>query len=450
MARFVLFKYGVVSAHDSHFAGGKHAFLCMAAALAARGHEVHAVSVSSRSKVLVHAAMSGLLPLLSFGQPGVVSWLDGSGVRHHVVLSDGPQQQAGGGGGRSAGLAAAVAACVRDLVDAGPLPPPRRENPAAAAPPPPSAAAAADGADAAEGLASGPPSSLPSSSSPTPVPTWVLIDADESQKRLPGDPVAAPAAASDPAARTLFEAVLAAAPRGRCVALVQNVHFLPLGPSGTGPRSRPLLAAWSRLAGIVAVSRFVADYMRQHWPQAGEGPAAEAQAEAAPAGPGGADERRLRHSRGGDGGSGGGAGGEAAKPPGARGMPPVRVVPLATWGVYGAPPYEDLAAAARPVLHAWRAAQAAAAAAAAAPPLPPAAPPCASASPWLETDAAPLRAEGRAGLAAAQDLRAPPAASQALPPPLPVVAVLKLTPEKGCAVVLELARRLAGRVRFRV
>ena len=51
LARFVLFKLSVISAHDSHFAGGKHAFASMASTLAAQGFDVHVVSVASRGKV---------------------------------------------------------------------------------------------------------------------------------------------------------------------------------------------------------------------------------------------------------------------------------------------------------------------------------------------------------------------------------------------------------------
>ncbi len=50
-ARFVLFKVHVITAHDSHFAGGKHAFLSMASTLAREGFDVHIVSIASRSKV---------------------------------------------------------------------------------------------------------------------------------------------------------------------------------------------------------------------------------------------------------------------------------------------------------------------------------------------------------------------------------------------------------------
>ncbi len=37
---FVLVKPALISPHESHFAGGKHAFRCMANTLAACGHEV--------------------------------------------------------------------------------------------------------------------------------------------------------------------------------------------------------------------------------------------------------------------------------------------------------------------------------------------------------------------------------------------------------------------------
>ncbi len=49
--RFILFKQHVVTAHDSHFAGGKHAFSSMACKLAEEGHDVHVVSIAERSKV---------------------------------------------------------------------------------------------------------------------------------------------------------------------------------------------------------------------------------------------------------------------------------------------------------------------------------------------------------------------------------------------------------------
>ena len=36
---FVLVKRSLITAHASHFAGGKHAFLCLAEALAAEGED---------------------------------------------------------------------------------------------------------------------------------------------------------------------------------------------------------------------------------------------------------------------------------------------------------------------------------------------------------------------------------------------------------------------------
>lgn len=49
-SRFVMVKRSLITAHASHFAGGKHAFYCMASTLAAAGHDVHVVTVSERPK----------------------------------------------------------------------------------------------------------------------------------------------------------------------------------------------------------------------------------------------------------------------------------------------------------------------------------------------------------------------------------------------------------------
>eukprot|EP00775_Hariotina_reticulata_P003429 gene3429-3701_t len=46
--------------------------------------------------------------------------------------------------------------------------------------------------------------------------------------------------------------------------LVQNLHHLPFGPSGTAPRCLGVLQAWQQLSGILCVSSFVAKYMQQH------------------------------------------------------------------------------------------------------------------------------------------------------------------------------------------
>ncbi len=120
---------------------------------------------------------------------------------------------------------------------------------------------------------------------PSPVPPaccWVVVD----QQPLPVLPPTNPdTPAADPnhtiqapppppppplpcAHLNLFEAVVGAAPRGRCLALVQHVHFLALGPSSTAPCSASLLQARSEqhLDGVVAVSGFMARYLQEHWP----------------------------------------------------------------------------------------------------------------------------------------------------------------------------------------
>ncbi|KAG2497877.1 hypothetical protein HYH03_004143 [Edaphochlamys debaryana] len=326
----------------------------MASTLASAGHDTHVVSLASRGKVLLHAGTQGLLPQLSFARPGVVSWAEGR-VRHHVVLTDqpGPSEPApaadpadpgAAAGGLTAAVAARVAACVRDLTACG--------SPAARA--------------------------------------WVILDADESQKPLrPTAPAAsAPTSSTSASASSasLFSHVVSACPPGRCLALVQNVHFLPLGPSGSGARSGPQREAWRGLGGVVAVSGFVEGYLREHWPREGQ------------------EE------------------GEGQGPF----MPDIRVVPLAAWGAFGEGPFPDLAATARPLLHAWREAQRG-------------------------------RAEAAGqGPASAGASRGPDEGTGAGAPSSPAsgpcvqLAVLKVTPEKGLALVLELARRLQGRgVRFR-
>ncbi|KAG2437925.1 hypothetical protein HXX76_005541 [Chlamydomonas incerta] len=439
----------------------------MAQTLAREGFEVHILSIASRSKVLVHAGMQGLLPRLSFARPGVVSWREAPRLHHHVVLNDaepaaGSAATAADGGGGSGSSASAapgpglteellerVAGCVRGLVSvpfptvAPPVGHAKQQEQEQLQPPAEPAAAATDAGTAAAAAHSvvaagsaaprdeaGPLTGLLQGA-------WVLVDADESQRLAasprtttaapapapaPADAAAQPAPAPASGPGTLFEAVVGAAPPRRCVALVQNVHFLPLGPSGTGQRSPALLEAWRRLGGIVAVSGFVAGYLRQHWPEA----ATAAAAAVGSAGGGSSVQPAARA----------GVAVQAAEELGAA-MPPVRVVPLATWGVFGRQPLPDLSPAAHAALLAWRAAPVQRGVAGAADVPAAAAATTEGAVGTAATAGATAEAAADAWAAAAQGL-------------VVDVAVLKLTPEKGCSVVAELARRLAGRVRFRV
>lgn len=83
---------------------------------------------------------------------------------------------------------------------------------------------------------------------------WVVLDADGSQE----------AAALSGSSSSLMEACCAAFPLGLLLLLVQNIHFLPLGPQGTAARSPGLLRSWSQLGGVLCVSSFVARYIAQH------------------------------------------------------------------------------------------------------------------------------------------------------------------------------------------
>jgi hypothetical protein len=81
---------------------------------------------------------------------------------------------------------------------------------------------------------------------------WVVLDADGSQEALPGS------------STSLMEACSATFPPKTLLLLVQNIHFLPLGPQGTAARSPALLRSWAQLGGVLCVSSFVAHYVAQH------------------------------------------------------------------------------------------------------------------------------------------------------------------------------------------
>lgn len=81
---------------------------------------------------------------------------------------------------------------------------------------------------------------------------WVVLDADGSQEALPGS------------STSLMEACSASFPPRSLLLLVQNIHFLPVGPQGTAARSPALLRGWAQLGGVLCVSSFVARYVAQH------------------------------------------------------------------------------------------------------------------------------------------------------------------------------------------
>ena len=252
------------------------------------GHEVHVVTISSKGQLLVSAvsggrptcslsALSGSPPSLR-GLPQVVTWRDeeagvtgrreeeagrrvqplqgegeegacphpgergegacphqGGSLHYHVVLGEGPPS-AGEGEGKERG------GSWRDDVQAGVLhtidwlmrgragyPPDVREGAVKGASPCGCGTCVQDGRDSATCSSA---ATLCDHTS-----AWVIIDADDSQQ-IP--PPAGGSAHEAPTPCCLFAAV-AGRWRGRCLALVQNVHFLPFGPSGTGLRAPELL-----------------------------------------------------------------------------------------------------------------------------------------------------------------------------------------------------------------
>lgn len=114
---------------------------------------------------------------------------------------------------------------------------------------------------------------------------WLILDADDLQKTRPQQQQeqeqqlqtmpqpdqclhetiqpSPPCQLSTTPPPSLFENLALSLP-GQVLALVQNIYFLPFGPSGTTPSTPGLVQAWASLAGIMAVSEFVAKYL-QRW-----------------------------------------------------------------------------------------------------------------------------------------------------------------------------------------
>lgn len=170
------------------------------------------------------------------------------------------------------------------------------------------------------------------------------------------------------------------------------------------------LQAWSALSGVLCVSQFIRDYLRSHWsvPPPSSPPPAPSQ-----------DSQPSSASHG----------PLPAHPGGPLPQPPMRVVPLSAWGCFGHGPFNCYAAQALAQLAEapWEA-------------------PTAQASDY--SSSIPAQTEAHEGQPGTQG---PEGAGSRQPPPRgPILGVLKLTPEKGASIVLELARRTRGRCRCAV
>jgi hypothetical protein len=259
------------------FAGADHALECMAGTLAARqrggggggggacswsgassggqagscgggggGGGAHIVFPCTRAAALAAAAQGGYLPALrpSADVAGVAVAAPGPGRPVlHAVLRDGEDDDGaagadeGHGTGSSSGSSGALpAATLRRMVEeaAAVL---RRAHVDAAA-----ASSGGDG-EGSSGCSDGGKE----------LEFWVVVDADGAQAAARGDG----SGDSNTAPASLLEAAVAAWGR-RVLVTVQNVHFLPFGPEGAGPRRPSLLAAWRCAGGAVAPSEFVA------------------------------------------------------------------------------------------------------------------------------------------------------------------------------------------------
>ncbi|GAX81818.1 hypothetical protein CEUSTIGMA_g9246.t1 [Chlamydomonas eustigma] len=234
---------------------------------------------------------------------------------------------------------------------------------------------------------------------------------------------------------SLFSAVVGRWGR-RCLALVQNVHFLPFGPSGTAPRSHDLIQAWNSVGGILCVSEFIKVYIEENWPPLIHNPTLEfGEKKCSQSKPsshivaveavedGGHDDVTCLER-----GQGDTPCMDDDKSQQGNKIPSLHKVLLSAWGCFGQPPFPDFGALA--VQRMLRRLQAASTSS------------CVdelfldSATPVVADDDAPCCNECGA-------LSSKTAPEDYLRGQLVggcCVGVMKLTPEKGCSIVLQLAR----------
>ncbi|MEW5318984.1 MAG: hypothetical protein WDW38_010162 [Sanguina aurantia] len=489
---FVIVKQSLVSANDSHFSGGKHVIHQMAVSLATQGHRVSLLSVSTRGEVMVAAVHQGFLSRLRTTQQGVVEW-EADGVSHYVVCEQlreqqPPTQHASPSLVHSDSLIdRALHELVVNVMRSKSVPRSTQPNP---------------------GPTDSTSHALSSSVSDR---AWLILDADDLQKTRPPPPQqqpstdhcpqGAPASPSSPAhppPASLFETLALSLP-GQVLALVQNIYFLPFGPSGTTPSSPGLIAAWASLAGVVAVSDFVAGYLHRwgncSWlPQASSTPSScdgpGVTVEEVPSSDCSCAQVKLHETLHGGphqqppspitgdkmldtptpGSSGADTQLAAAASPSepsaqaAHGRPSVMVIHLCAWGVFGAAPYPDFGSrVARRLSSAGPLPQASSIGAGTATGMARGQVPSLRDSPVgvdpvsiCAAGAHPTDATGGSAVAAADGAGrgavspGPGGSSQGGAAgrgrggewTRPVIGLMKLLPEKGSSVVLELARRL--------
>lgn len=283
--QFIFIKPDLRHSGNANYSGGQHGYMCAAQSLAAAGHNVHLLYTYTKSELMFTLLQQGCMGSLAYSTAveGVAVW-SAHGMTHHVSLSD-AQVYLGHDDDTAAmcpiqlcpALALSVLACcskvsrkafhccllwyllllflpkastahqlsraMAALCDSsqGPALTTHRQRLLDEC----SAIVRTHNAQAAQ--QHGQQQQLQDSAR-----CWVVLDADGSQEPLPDS------------SSSLMEACCAAFPPGKLLLLVQNIHFLPLGPQGTAARRPALLQSWAQLGGILCVSSFVARYVAQH------------------------------------------------------------------------------------------------------------------------------------------------------------------------------------------
>jgi hypothetical protein len=274
----LLVKGQVLVAHESHFAGGIHLFNCLAASLASSGlFELHVFTTARKSLVMHQALSHGFLGSIASlkvsagmsSQQELLKWTSTDGTQFSVVVQ--PESSTADDASASQtdkpGQADAVGRSSNSSSS-------KHDAAAAALVEAVAAAAAQLGQQCI-----------------------VLLDADRLQHEVVPDTSVYGCTTCSCAEQQQQQAqqvpfMYALAQRSkqqhreqdsthtlasqqqqqqpgmhsspRLLVLVQNLHHLPFGPCGCGPRTPAVLAAWQQVDGMLCVSQFVASYMQQH------------------------------------------------------------------------------------------------------------------------------------------------------------------------------------------
>lgn len=381
--RFLVVKQRLSTTADTAFAGGQHIVRCIARTLHEAGHEVHLLTCGSREQVLQSLMLQGTLSSIKHeATPGVLSYADGGGYTVHVACPVDTQHQLSSGSHFK------------------PLPSHHHQQ--------------QEGQVSLKGGANA-HAALPADVAAVLRHAQHLSRADGASSSTYTSAAAAAASAGggggqavrstgacsprpsigrgstgsrgqlavildmDGCSAALFCGLVQLGP-ARVFALVQNIHFLPFGPLGCATRDPCIDSQWQHLAGTICVSQYVADYVTRHGPQ------------------------------------------EAVAAPGA-----VRVVYNRAWGAWGAGPWRDWGSQHQQQLFGGGGDSSSSG----------------RQEPSCEDATAAAASSGQE--AYEQTAAGTPAAAAAAGTPgcqRPVVGMLKVTPEKGAAVLAALAARL--------